>query len=317
MQRNSHQFIPPWWLRGAHLQSCFNTIFSPRCKTSLIWEQLELPDGDFLDLCWAGSFQASKTVVLLHGLEGSVESHYIQCLMDGLVAQGWCAVLMHFRGCSGRLNRLARSYHAGEIGDLSYLIDVLRIRFPNNPLCAVGFSLGGNVLLNYLAKVPNPVFRCAMAISIPFQLELCARSLPPFYQRRLLGTMKEKALAKVRAGYDMPVGEKELMTIDDFCHFDDMVTAPLHGFCSMEDYYGTASIRGLLKKINQPTLIVHALDDPLIPIACIPHVSELSPAICLELHQQGGHVGFIQGTPWNPKYWLKDRILDFLNQSMP
>jgi predicted alpha/beta-fold hydrolase len=316
MKRNRQKFIPPWWLRGRHLQSCFNTIFPPRAKTTLIWEQLELPDGDFIDLCWAGSAQAVKTVVLLHGLEGSVNSHYIQSMLDDLVSANWRVVIMHFRTCSGRLNRLSRSYHAGDIGDLSYLMGVVRLRYPENEISAVGFSLGGNVLLHYLAKEPNSFISRAVAISVPFELNQCANYLSRFYQWNLLHTMKEKTLAKIKAGYNMPVNEKELQLIHDFHHFDDVVTAPLHGFNGVKDYYEQVSIRSWLKKITQPTLIIHALDDPLVPAACVPELSELSTVACLEVHAQGGHVGFVQGRPWKPKYWLKQRILDFLNHGI-
>lgn len=311
MGRNRPKFIPPWWLRGRHLQSCFNPLFPPKAKTMLLWEQLELPDGDFLDLCWAGA-STTKIVVLLHGLEGSVHSHYIQSMLDALVEADFRVAVMHFRTCSGRLNRLSRSYHAGDIGDLSYLMNVLRARYPEKEISAVGFSLGGNVLLHYLAKESNVSLHCAVAISVPFELNQCANYLSKFYQWSLLRTMKKKAIAKIEAGYDMPISIKEVKTITDFLHFDDAVTAPLHGFCGVKDYYEKVSIRHWLKQIKQPTLIVHALDDPLIPAHCVPDASELSSAACLELQQQGGHVGFIQGRPWSPEYWLKQRILAFL-----
>jgi len=315
MTKKRPQFTPPWWLKSRHLQSCFNTLFPPQAKSLLLWEELELPDGDFVDLCWAGSDHAAKIVVLLHGLEGSVDSHYIQSTMDGLVASGWRCVVMHFRTCSGRLNRLPRSYHAGETGDLHYLIEVLQHRHPNCLISAVGFSLGGNVLLHYLAQEPQSPLRCAVAVSVPFELNSCANYLSRFYQWNLLRTMKQKADAKIKAGYDMPVNAKELSAIHDFYHFDDAVTAPLHGFGSASDYYEKVSIRSKLKKINHPTLIIHALDDPLVPADCVPHDSELPTTARLELQKQGGHVGFVQGQPWHPVYWLTDRILEFLKNS--
>lgn len=313
MFKKRPEFAPPWWLKSRHLQSCFNTFFPPKAKTALVWEQLELPDGDFLDLCWAGLGQPfSRIVVLLHGLEGSVNSPYIQSTLDALVEKGYCVVVMHFRTCSGRLNRLARSYHAGDIEDLKFLIQVIDARYPRKALSAIGFSIGGNVLLHYLAKEHSSPLRSAIAVSVPFDLSQCAKRLSRFYQWHLLRTMKEKTEAKIKAGYDMPISLKELEKIYDFRHFDDAVTAPLHGFCGAKDYYEQVTIRGSLKKINHPTLIIHALDDPLVPPECVPTPEEISKVASLELHTRGGHVGFVQGRPWRRTYWLKDRILDFL-----
>lgn len=309
------KFKPPWWLKNRHLQSCFNSFFQPRSHTLLSWEQLELPDGDFIDLCWAGPKEA-PIIVLLHGLEGSVNSHYIQMMLDSLVDTGWQVVVMHFRTCSGRLNRLPRAYHAGETGDFSYLIQVLVSRHPGKEISAIGFSLGGNVLLHYLAKNPKAPLLRAVAISVPFELNKCSDYLAQFYHWNMLRTMKRKAVAKIKAGYDMPINRYELSTIDNFRHFDDRVTAPLHGFSGADEYYEKVTVRHHLKAIRHPTLIIHALDDPLVPEDCVPNEDELSDKIILDVSKKGGHVGFVQGMiPWRPKYWLKDRILDFINQS--
>lgn len=312
----NRKFEPAWWLSNRHLQSCFNTVFQPPARTVVRWEQLELPDGDFVDLCWAGANDA-PIVILLHGLEGSVDSPYIQLMLDALVEDNWQVVVMHFRTCSGRLNRLSRAYHAGDINDLSYLIRVVTIRYPETPISAVGFSLGGNVLLHYLTQNPEAPICRAVAVSVPFELNKCSDYLAQFYHWMMLHTMKNKTIAKVKAGYDMPVDLREINAINDFRGFDERITAPLHGFSGADEYYERVTIRHLLKNILHPTLIIHALDDPLVPSECIPASAELSNSIVLELSEKGGHVGFVQGAlPWQPKCWLKDRILDFLKKSV-
>jgi len=310
------EFKPPWWLKNRHIQSCVNSVFKPSAQTILSWEQLELPDGDFIDLCWAGPREA-PIVVLLHGLEGSVDSHYIQLMLDSLVEDGWQVVVMHFRTCSGRMNRLPRSYHAGETGDFSYLLNVLSTRYPDSIISAIGFSLGANVLLKYLAEHQESPLHRALAISVPFELNKCSDYIGQFYHWTLLRTMKQKTIAKLEAGYDMPVGLREIRLINDFREFDEVLTAPLHGFSSADDYYAKVTVRGLLGSIVHPTLIIHALDDPLVPAECIPRKNEISDKVILHITRQGGHVGFIQGnTPWRAEYWLKGRILDFLKSSV-
>lgn len=315
LTRKPANFVAPWWLRNRHLQSCFNSLFPLKAKTQLTWEQLELPDGDFIDLCWAGT-STTKVVVLLHGLEGSVNSHYIQTILDGIVDSGWRVVLMHFRTCSGRLNRLSRSYHAGDIGDFDFLLQTIRTRFPEASLSAVGFSIGGNVLLHYLVTHTKSILRSAIAISVPFEMKICANYLSPFYEWTLLHTMKEKTTLKIKNGYEMPVGINDLKKIDNFYQFDDAITAPLHGFNNVNDYYEKVSIRSRLRKINHPTLIIHAMDDPLVAPECVPERSELSTTTYLELQKQGGHVGFIQGKPWHRENWLMSHIVEFLKRPL-
>lgn len=306
---------PPWWLRNPHVQSCLNTIFPPSVPNILLtWEELTLPDSDFIDLCWAGP-EEGPIVILLHGLEGSVQSHYIQLMLDILTRSSFRVVVMHFRTCSGRLNRLARSYHAGEIGDLSYLVKVLRSRYPNQIISIVGFSLGGSVLLHYLAKYPKAPLKKAVCVSVPFDLKQCVDYTPFFYQWQLLRTMRLKAIQKIKQGLDMPVSVKEVSSIRCFEVFDNIVTAPLHGFCNVKEYYESNSVRSMLRHIEHATLIIHSEDDPLVPRTCVPTRHEISPNIRLELQAQGGHIGFIQGvSPWRLQYWLTNRIVSFLKE---
>ena len=183
-------FRPAWWLPGAHAQTLWPTVFRRPPRPRLDWERLRLPDGDFVDLSWAGA-DRQTIVVCLHGLEGSYQSPYAAGMLNALAARGWCAVLLHFRGCSGELNELPRSYHSGETGDFGYLLEVLAQRHPNSALAAVGYSLGGNVLLKYLGEQGRgSPLRAAAAVSVPFNLGIAAQRLDNgfsrVYQWRLL-----------------------------------------------------------------------------------------------------------------------------------
>lgn len=310
--KKKNSFQPAWWLANKHLQSCYSTIIPYRATTPLRWEELDLPDGDFIDIVWAGPENAPM-VLLLHGLEGSINSHYIQLMLDVLVNEGWQVVVMHHRSCSGRLNRLPQGYNGGDTRDLVYLITQLRERHSELPLYAVGFSLGGNVLLHYLSQCPDAEISAAIAVSTPYEMGKSADFLAQFYQRNLLRTMKQKVIDKINNGLLMPVSIDELRPISLMRQFDARVTAPLYDFPSVEDYYHAVSCRPVLKKIKRPALILHSLDDPFVPEETVPDVSELSPSITLEISEKGGHVGFIEGSlPWRPSYWLRRRILDFL-----
>jgi uncharacterized protein len=309
-------FQPPWWIRNNHVQSCFSSVFRPRCHHEILWEQLDLPDDDFIDLCWAGN-PGNPIVVLLHGLEGSLHSHYIQLMFDALTLAGWHVVLMHFRTCSGRMNRLSRFYHASDDGDFAYLLQVLGCRFPQTKICAVGFSLGGNVLMHHLAYHPDSPITAAVAVSVPFELDKCADTIPTLYKWPLLRTMKMKSIQKVNLGLEMPARIEEIKEVANFRSFDNLLTAPLHGFRDADDYYHSSSLRPLLRSVKHPTLLIQAEDDPLVPPDSIPQQSEFSDSIEFELSHWGGHVGFINGVlPWRMERWFQIRILDFLQKSV-
>jgi uncharacterized protein len=308
-------FEPAWWSKNRHVQSCLPVLLRTQAITSIRWEEFTLPDGDFLDLAWAGSSQA-PIVILLHGLEGSVNSHYIQNILDPLTAQGWQALTMHFRSCSGRLNRYGYSYYAGYTDDLFFMIEALNKRYPNQIFAAIGYSLGGNVLLHYLAQFPNSILKKAVVVSVPFELHKSADKTATFYQWNLLRSLKRKVIEKIRIGIEMPVDKKRAQEIRTMREFDELVTAPLNGFKNAEDYYRQKSTRPILNLIKHPTLLLHALDDPFIPCETIPRDYEIAESIQLEISKHGGHLGFIQGgLPWQPEYWLQYRILQFLNEN--
>jgi predicted alpha/beta-fold hydrolase len=208
---------------------------------------------------------------------------------------------MHFRGASHEPNRLTRAYHAGDSDDFSYLLEVLNQREPHTKKAAIGISLGGNVLLKWLGETPNQtLIQTAVAISPPFQLELLAdklnRGFGRVYQAHLLKRVRGVHLKK-RDAYPSkyPYTQAELNALKTFWAFDNKVTAPLHAFADVHSYYKEVSSRQYLNRIQTPTLIIHALDDPFIPVQAVPHPNELSSSVSLELSKTGGHVGFIRG----------------------
>jgi uncharacterized protein len=304
-------FRPAPWLPGPHAQTLWASLVRRPCP-ALRRERLELPDGDFLDLDWTAD-RDGPLVLLLHGLEGSSDSGYARGLLAALTARGWRGVVLHFRGCSGEPNRLARSYCAGCTEDLDHVIERLHRREPDTLLAAVGYSLGGNMLLKWLGERGGSApLRAAVAVSVPFLLECAARRMTEgfsrLYQWHLLRACKASYRTKFAARADAPLPLEQLDRLRDFFQFDDRITAPLHGYAGVEDYYRRASCRSYLRGIYTPTLILHALDDPFMSPDAVPKESELGPGVTLELSPRGGHVGFVE----RGGFWLERRIPAFL-----
>jgi len=300
---NKTSFKPAWWLPHAHLQTLWQGLCRREIKNLHIKrERLELPDGDFVDLDWVGK-NSGPIVLILHGLEGSITSPYAQGMLSAVEHHGWRGVLMNFRGCSGERNRLPRLYHAGETHDLEILIQALRQRHPDTPITAIGFSLGGNVLLKWLGETSqNNPLTAAIGISIPFELHKSVvrmnQGFSRVYQKFLLRSLNTK----------MNTHFKTLK------NFDEKITAPLHGFVDASDYYSNSSCRQYLHLIRVPTLLLQAKDDPFMTNDLLPEPNELPAQVILEVFENGGHVGFISGRfPWNPQYWLEKRVPEFLS----
>ncbi|MFK8054448.1 MAG: hydrolase [Woeseiaceae bacterium] len=283
-------------------------------------EILPLPDGDSLALDWLAKDASpdAPLLVILHGLEGSSESSYAKGLIAEAASRHWQAVVMNFRDCGDHRNRLSRRYHAGETGDIEFLASELRTRLPNAPMFYAGFSLGANVLLKHLGESADEA-RCiaAVGVSVPFELQMASDSISKgfskLYQWHLMRNMK-KALRRKFDPMTAPFDFDAAMKTSTFEAFDDLVTAPLHGFDGKDDYYSSSSSRQYLKSISRPTLVIHAEDDPFMNTDMIPTAKELSSSVVLELSDKGGHVGFIEGdAPWRLHYWLPKRIAHFLN----
>lgn len=308
-------FKPAWWLRSPHLQTLWPVFFKKRHALDLRNEQLELEDGDFIDLCWSRK-KSEKVVVLLHGLEGGIQSHYINGIFYRLEQAGYRPVLMHFRGCSGRINRLPRAYHSGETSDLAVVVEYINKATGAYPFAAIGFSLGGNVLLKWLGETgrANPLKK-AVVVSVPFRLQDAAKrletGLSKIYQEHLLTSLRKTYIEKfnlLKSPLDVDVS-----SLKSFWDYDDKVTAPLHGFSGAQDYYDRCSSRQFLKDIAVPTRIIHSQDDPFMFDTTVPIASELSHQIDFLLTKHGGHVAFVSGlSPLRLNYWSEDKIIEFL-----
>lgn len=321
-------YRPARWLPGAHPQTIAGRYIRPPHGVHYARERVETPDGDFLDLDFATVAGAppldgdAPLCLVVHGLEGSAQSSYVLETCRVLAEHGIRAAAMNFRSCSGEPNRTARFYHAGETGDFAFLLELLAARQPRAPLLGIAFSLGANMMLKYLGeRGGDSRIRAAAAISIPFDLgrgadKLAASFMGRVYTRhfvrRLVGKYREKRAAGIDLAH-VPLDERRALASSSFRDFDDAVTARLHGFRDADDYYTTSSCARFLHGIRVPTLLVHALDDPFVDERAIPHeVIAANPALHTAFTPHGGHVGFIAGPPWRPRFWAEREAARFL-----
>jgi predicted alpha/beta-fold hydrolase len=323
-------YTPAWWVPGAHLQTLWGKLVrrSPRVETRV--EGWATADGDALEIrrldAPVGAPATVPRLLILHGLEGTIRSHYVQGLLDSARRQHWAADVLIFRGCNGELPRARRFYHSGETTDLDFVVRRLVAEHPRQPLVVVGVSLGGNVLLKWLgengARLPSAV-RAAAAVSVPYDLELGSRQiergLSRIYTIHFLRTLREKALAKLAEDPAL-FAEAPLRAARSLSDFDDAVTAPVHGFTDAHDYYTRSSSRHFLAGIRRPTLLLSAYDDPFLPREVLDDVRILAsenPCVKAEFHRHGGHVGFVSGrVPWRPVYYAEERVVRYLSEQL-
>jgi hypothetical protein len=288
----------------------------------LTLERIETPDEDFLDLAWMPeSDPTAPLVLLLHGLEGHTERGYMIQTCLALADRGMRAVGLNFRGCSGEPNRQPRLYHSGETEDTAFVLGLLRRRFPSRPLMAIGFSLGGNVLLKYLGEqgAKNTArLSAAVAVSVPYDLSAGAKILEGggmarIYSHYFLRSLKNKVRAK-RDVIGKVIDLDAVLASRTLRDFDDAATSKLHGFGGAEDYYRKSSSGRFIESIRVPTLLIHSRDDPFLRLADVPRSTiEASPFLRLILTEGGGHVGFFEGgPPWNPSFWMEEQCSSFL-----
>mgnify|MGYP002629496119 FL=1 len=332
-------FKAPWWLPEGHSQTLWRK-FSPAPKTALQPRQrqrIELADGDFIDLDWAAGTCAAgseskyprelPTVLLLHGLCGCSSSPYVLSLQQLLSAHGYTSAAMNLRSCSGEPNRLARAYHSGNSDDLEEVFSKLRSDLPDGKFVVIGFSLGANVMLKWLGENPRPQLVVgAVAVSTPFSLALCASTMNVglsriygrYFLQGLLRSVRSKQQLFLQQGRTAELEKLQALgNLDKLAtlwEFDDRVTAPLHGFRDAQDYYQRSSSQNFLGAIKSDTLIIHSINDPIIPAHAIPDARSLPEQIQLEVMSAGGHVGFAAA---GQSRWLEHRILAYIELLRP
>jgi len=321
----SADFSPAWFLPGPHFQTIWGRLVRPRRLVTLRREAIELPDGDELILDHLDAASSQLHFILLHGLEGSSQSVYMQGVLAAIARRGHSATAINFRSCARDPrsllkmlpNRRPRFYHSGDTADFDFVAKLLASRMPHARLLAFGASLGGNVLLKWLGEHPDQTLIAAAAtLSVPYDLGAGARHLETtaagrFYVNRFLGTLKKKA---ARADIAKLVDLERVMRSRNFTEFDDAATAPLHGFAGAEDYYTRSSSIHYLGRITTPTLALNAEDDPFVPHESLVRArAAASAAIDFRTTPTGGHVGFIGGrAPWRCEYWAEELVVEWL-----
>lgn len=323
MSAAAQPYHAPRWLRGGHLQ----TIYPALCLRGPVPRyrrvRWDTPDGDFVDLDFLAAASAgAPRVVLFHGLEGNSSSHYAAALMRALERERWNGVVVHFRGCSGEINRLPRAYHCGDAPEIGWI--VARLAEAGGPLYAAGVSLGGNALLKWLGETgvaAGAGLRAAAAVSAPLDLMAAGAALGRgpnlIYTRAFLATLRRKSLAKLERHPGL-FDRERMLHARTLRQFDDVVTAPLHGFRDTDDYWTRASSKPALAGVRLPTLVLNAKNDPFLPARCLPRPQEVAPMVLLEQPQEGGHAGFPSGTFPGHLDWLPRRLLAFFGgQAQP
>lgn len=317
--RDPAPFASPRWLPGGHAQTIY-PYFLPRPDVAYRRERIDTHDGDFWDVDWLASAPDAAAdaplVVLFHGLEGGAGSHYAVQLMALLAAHGWRGVVPHFRGCGGAPNVRPRAYHSGDHEEVGAMLAALRARVdPRTPVYAAGVSLGGSALLNWIGRAGSGAGRtlsAAAAVSVPLDLTASGiaigQGLNRIYTRHFLATLKPKARGIARR-FPGSLDLRKIARVRTMWDFDDVVTAPLHGFAGADDYWTRASAKPWLAEVALPTLVLNARNDPFVPAASLPGRRDVAAAVVLEQPEHGGHVGFMTGPAPGRLDWLPQRLL--------
>lgn len=319
---NLDPFYAPWVVRNAHIQTMYPVFFRSINTYRGIHERMDTPDGDFVDVVYTKNFfhsnlKKSPIVFLFHGLEGNITSKYASSLMVRFEDIGYRVVFMHHRNCSREANQKQVSYHGAFIDDITWIIFKMHKKYRSSPKFAVGFSIGGSMLLNYLIKkVKNPLSG-AVVVSVPYDLKetvlAIERGFSKIYSIYLLRKLIQSTIKKIHAGI-LPVQcERKLREIKSIIEYDNLCTAPLHGYRDAFDYYAQASTKYRLSEIKTPTLAIHAMDDPFMTPSVIPHKDMLSKNVYLEISENGGHVGFLGIRNGRYEYWLDYAIPYFFS----
>ncbi|WOP15309.1 YheT family hydrolase [Ottowia sp. SB7-C50] len=313
----------PAWLPGGHLQTIWPALYARRFvgpRPRWRRERWDTPDGDFIDVDWLATSPAAGAplLVLFHGLEGSARSHYAESFAGWARQHGLAMAVPHFRGCSGEINRAPRAYHSGDHVEVDWMLHRLaqaQAARGGGRLLAVGVSLGGNALLRWAGESgesARQVVAAVAAVCSPLDLAAGGHAIGrgfnrQVYNRMFLRTMKAKARAKL-AQHPGLFDLRRLTEARDLYAFDDLFTAPLHGFAGVEDYWRRASAKPHLPAIRVPALALNARNDPFVPAASLPRADEVGRHVTLWQPGEGGHVGFAQGAAPGHVLWLPQAV---------
>jgi predicted alpha/beta-fold hydrolase len=320
------QYRAPWWLPGGHAQTIGSALLARSLSGPALAfrrERWDTPDGDFIDVDFLDAAAPdAPLLVLFHGLEGSSQSHYAQAFASIARARGWAFAIPHFRGCSGELNLAPRAYHSGDFEEIGWMLARLKAQHPG-PLIAVGVSLGGNALLRWAEESGASAATTAHAvcsISSPIDLSASGQAIGrgfnrQVYTRMFLRTMVPKALRKLGQYPGLFDGER-LRAARDLYAFDDVFTAPLHGFKNTEDYWRRASAKPHLDQIRIPALVLNARNDPFVPAESLPAPQDVGAFVTLWQPAHGGHVGFAEGALPGQVLGLPERVCDWLTRAL-
>ncbi|RRD56736.1 alpha/beta fold hydrolase [Comamonadaceae bacterium OH2545_COT-014] len=316
----SVRYRAPLWLPGGHAQTIWPALYARRfAGEAPAWRRTRhrTPDGDFIDMDWlaAPPGPGAPWLVLFHGLEGSSRSHYAQAWAHWARLRGWRMVVPHFRGCSGEINQAPRVYRSGDHEEVDWMLARLSAAAAGAPLLAVGVSLGGNALLRWAGEAGGQAarrVRAVAAVCAPVDLAAGAQAMERGFNQRVYGrmflrSMRPKAMAKL-AQYPGLFDARRLRAVQNLRAFDEVFTAPLHGFAHADDYYRRASALPVLPDIRVPALVLNARNDPFVPAAILPRAAQAGRFVTLWQPAEGGHVGFPQGAPPGHVQWLPEAV---------
>lgn len=312
-------YKPGILFRNGHFSTIYSAKFRNAGKLAQNRQRITLPDGDFIDLDFSyASKPTSQIAILLHGMEGNAQRTYMRGQAQILIKNGWDVCSLNYRGCSGESNLAYESYNAGKTDDLQSTIEYLLQKDHYSHISLVGFSLGGNLLLKYLGEnssIPKEIVN-AVAISTPMDLKgslaKLSQSYNWIYRTSFLFDLKNKYRVKMKLFPDL-MSSSKLQRIHSLQDFDDLYTAPAHGFIDANDYYLKNSCLQFLPKIKVPILILNAKNDSFLSENCYPYsLAEMSKNIYLETPNYGGHVGFHKT---EKTYYSEERALQFIHSN--
>jgi predicted alpha/beta-fold hydrolase len=304
----SWNYQSPWWLPSGNLQTIYAAKVARHFHqpaTQWARERWATPDGDFVDVDWLQTPNVKKDaplLVMFHGLEGSSDSHYAQAFASEVQQRGWHFALPHFRGCSGELNMAPRAYHSGDHEEIAWMLSQFRLQH-DGPMYAVGISLGGNALMRWAGEqghAASGMIDGIASVCSPIDLAASGHAIDSgfnkrVYARMFLASMKPRALQKLKQ-FPGLFDPHALMHVDTLYAFDNVFTAPVHGFKDTDDYWQRASAKPGLTSVRVPALVLNARNDPFIPAWCLPTAQDVSDWVQLWQPEEGGHVGFVGGT---------------------